>query len=111
MKKLLTIAILSLFFGNAFADQCHYVNKKQAQAALKIALETKTIQTLCEPCGENIAQSLSIKSIGIADVDFQGYWELQVNGQGLDLAYTYVNGMNLATLVSCSTTSVSKSIK
>lgn len=95
----------------AMADQCAYITKAQAEKALKAVLETTKVQTLCEPCGESKPQTLAVKSIGIRDVNYQGYWELFANDKGLDLAYTYVNGLNLAKFAGCSANGVSLSIQ
>lgn len=94
----------------ANADQCAYITRQQAEKAIKAVLDTTKLQTLCEPCGESKPQSLTIKSIGIKDVGYQGYWQLSVNDQGLDLAYTYVNGLNLAKVVGCTATGVSAAL-
>ncbi len=110
MKLVLLLGIVS-FSSVSMADQCAYVTKAQAKAALKMVLETTTLQTLCEPCGETAAKKVTYKDVGVRDVKYQGYWELQVDGAGLDLAYTYVNGLNLAQLVGCPATRVSPSIK
>lgn len=110
MKSLLAGLVL-LVSTTAFADQCAYISKTQAQRALKIALEAKSIATLCEPCGETAAKVLETKSIGIHDVNYNGYWELQVNGKGMDLAYTFVNGLNLSKLAGCESQGVSSSIR
>lgn len=110
MKSLLTGLILVLSI-TAYADQCAYISKTQAQSALKVALEAKSIATLCEPCGETAAKVLETKSIGIHNVDENGYWELQINGKGMDLAYTFVNGLNLSKLAGCESQGVSSSIR
>ncbi len=110
MKLMLLLGIVSSS-SVAMADQCAYITKAQAKAALKMVLETTTLQTLCEPCGESVAKKTTYKEVGVRDVKYQGYWELQADGKGLDLAYTYVNGLNLAQLVGCPANGVSASIK
>lgn len=111
MKSLLLIAGLLSLSSVAMADQCQYVTKDQAQKALKIALETSKVESLCEPCGEARPQKVDVKSIGIQDVNSQGYWGLMINNQNVDLAYTYVNGLNLAKLAGCEAQDVSLSLQ
>lgn len=110
MKKIVLIALASMMSLSVMADQCAYITKEQAKEALKIAIDANKVESLCEPCGETQAKELEVKSIGISDVDYEGYWELQINGSGVDLAYTYVNGMNLAKLSACEATGVSETI-
>lgn len=111
MKKLMLVIGLLSISSVSMADQCSYVAKAQAKLALKMVLETTTLQTLCEPCGETIAKKVAYKDVGVRDVNYQGYWQLHADGKGLDLAYTYVNGLNLAQLVGCTATGVSASLK
>lgn len=110
MKQLLIILTMVLS-TSAFADQCAYVSKAEAQKALTIVLDAEELQSFCEPCGELRATTTVVKSIGISDVNYDNYWELQVNGVGVDLAYTYVNGVNLSKLVGCYSDGVSTSIR
>lgn len=110
MKNALVSGLVFLASASALADQCAYVEKSQATAALRIALETSTIEALCEPCGETVPVTLQVTSIGIEDAQFQDFWKLMINGKNADLAYTYVNGLNLAKLVSCPATGVRSSL-
>lgn len=110
MKKIIMTIVLAMS-ATSFADQCAYITKSQAQKALKIVLEAEEISTLCEPCGEKYAESLNIKSVGISDVNYNGLWHLLANGEELDLAYTFVNGLNLSKLVGCESSRVSSSIR
>lgn len=111
MKRILMVIGLMSISSVAMADQCAYITKAQAKQAVKMVVETTTLQTLCEPCGETVAKKVTYKEVGVRDVNYQGYWELQADGKGLDLAYTYVNGLNLAQLVGCKATGVSLSLK
>jgi hypothetical protein len=98
------------FAAQASADQCAYVTRDMAAQALRIVMDAGSVQTYCEPCGDRGATYVDVKAVGMADVNYQGYWEMQINGRGVDLAYTFVNGMNLAAIVSCPTQGVSRSI-
>jgi hypothetical protein len=111
MKKLALSMMILMSGSMAFADQCAYVSQDTAKKALKMIVESNTIQTLCEPCGETKAQTLDVKAIGANDVSYQGFWQVSVNNKGVDLAYTFVNGLNVAQLVGCPTEGVSPSIK
>jgi len=109
--KFTTLALsIFAFAAQASADQCSYVSRETAAKALRIVMEANSVQTYCEPCGDRGAVYVDVKSFGMADVNYQGYWEMQINGLGVDLAYTYVNGMNLAAIVACPAEGVSRSI-
>jgi hypothetical protein len=111
MKKIAGILLLA-FSTQVFADQCAYITKEQAKRALRIAVEAEKVELFCEPCGETVPTLVPVvSSIGIRDVNYKGFWELQVNGKGVDLAYTFVDGLNLSKLAKCGSSKVSFSIK
>jgi hypothetical protein len=111
MKKAILISIVSLCSASAFADQCAFITKTQAEKAVKAIIETQSVQGLCEPCGETKAQNIQVDSVGLRKAGYQDFSEVVINNKGIDLAYTYVNGLNLAKLVGCSAQGVSSSIK
>ncbi|AGH94550.1 hypothetical protein [Pseudobdellovibrio exovorus] len=110
MKKLI-VASLILVGSIASADQCAYISKAQAGKALKALVDASKVQTLCEPCGETRAQTVRVESLGMKKTGYQNYSEVTVNEKGIDLAYTYVNGLNLAKLVGCPASGVSASLR
>lgn len=100
----------------AFADQCAYITKQQAIAAVSRLEKGQTIYKLCEPCGE-IPQAVKINSVSAGTVGYENYWGVKVNEQNIDLAYTYINTsnnkerkVNLATLARCPAQNVSSFI-
>jgi hypothetical protein len=100
----------------ALADQCAYVAKEQALLAVARLNVGQTIYQLCEPCGDRRPQALKITSLAAGTVDYEDYWQVNVNGQGIDLAYTFVasgieaQAVNLAGVVGCSASGVSNSL-
>lgn len=86
------------------ADQFAYLDIHQAVAALDVLDHApRTLQAFCAPCGDARATALDVRDLGIARVwDAAGsarpyhdgagnsYWEIEVNGTGIDLAYVYV---------------------
>lgn len=73
------------------ADQAAYIAKSQAVKVEGILKSKKNVRFLCELCGETKSQLVRIKSVSAADVNYQNMWEVSVNGEGIDLAYTYIN--------------------
>lgn len=118
-KSLLSIFSVTLSYlatilcTSALADQCAYITKEQAQTAVSRLSLDLTIYSLCEPCGDKIPQPMTIESLGIETVDYQDYWQVKVNNEGIDLAYIYVNSgvdgnfLNLAAVANCQATQVS----
>jgi hypothetical protein len=112
MKKAAIIMTLILSASSAFADQCLVVTKGQAEQAVAIIKTAKTMQNFCELCGDLAAQDFGpYETLEIKENASQNTAEVVVDDQAIDLAYTYVDGLNLANLVGCSAMGVSDSIK
>ncbi len=114
-NALLTTVLVSIVSAVSFADQCQYTTQQQAQRALEIVQAAKTarssvISAFCEPCGDVQPQVISVYSSMAAPVGMDEYWGLFLNGSNVDLAYTYVNGLNLAFLAGCPAEGVSTAI-
>lgn len=73
----------------ASADQAAYLTKVDAERAVHLLMNTGTVKSYCAPCGDARAESMAVNDIKKADVHYEGYWEVQINGQGVDLAYLY----------------------
>jgi hypothetical protein len=110
MKTLAAIFLLILSL-NSFADQCQLISKESAAKAVKlIAISKKNadgILSLCQNCGESTPTEVRINSVSIAASGVtEAPAEVQLNGAGIDLAYTYVNissgtWVNLGMLSNC----------
>ncbi|MEA5511563.1 hypothetical protein VB715_17455 [Crocosphaera sp. UHCC 0190] len=113
--KIATLSIISTFLisQSAYADQCSYVEKEQGLKAISFLNLNQQIYLFCEPCGDKVPQAVMIESVGIGTVGYQDFWQVSVNGKGVDLAYTYVPSsldrkpINLAALSGCSASDVS----
>lgn len=123
--SILVVVLLGVTANTAFADQCEWVTKEQAdRAAALFRAGPATVLEYCEPCGDAPPTKTSPKPISIgADgrravevrpVD-DGYFSLFINGATFDLAYTfYLRGLNdwnnVAKAVGCEATGVSDSL-
>jgi hypothetical protein len=118
LVKILSVGIFpSLIFSlPALADQCSYITKEQALLAVARLNVGQTIYALCEPCGETKPQAKKITSLAAETVEYEDYWQVQVNNTGIDLAYTFVesgiNGqaVNLAGVAGCPASDVSNNL-
>lgn len=114
--KTLTAVLVSLTSIEAMADQCAYITKDQARDAAKLLKIGDTITEYCEPCGDSARRTIEVTSIGYAPVGYENWYELQVNGKGVDLAYTFLRtssvvDSNLSFLVGCPAQGVSIFLK
>lgn len=83
------IALLATLAIPAFADQAAWVSRTEAARALEILAKSESIKHYCAPCDDKSVRSETIESIGLYKVDGENYWEIRVNGKGIDLAYVY----------------------
>ena len=108
-----TLSYYALLCLPVLADQCSYITKEQAIRAISRLKLNQTIYFLCEPCGEEKPQPTRITALSAETVNYQDYWQVKVNEQGIDLAYVFVNSgvdgniINLAVIADCEATRVS----
>lgn len=107
------IACWGLTARPAAADQCAYVSKAQALLAASRLNVGQILYELCEPCGEVLPKATKINSISVGTVDNGDYWEVSVNGRGIDLAYSYIDSgiegkpIALSAIAGCPATKIS----
>ena len=88
----LRIFVFAAFLVSAFtllADQAAYISKDEAMAAHALLQKSTTIKSFCAPCGDHNSVLIPVKTIDVTYTNYQNYWEVQINGKGIDLAYTY----------------------
>jgi hypothetical protein len=100
---------MALIAANAIADQCQALTKVQATEAAKLIKIDDTVFSFCVACGDKKPTPIKVTSIAVTSS--QSYWELSLNGKGVDLAYTYVKtsstrATNLAGMVGCQASDV-----
>ncbi len=84
-----------LFMSPAFADQAAVLTSVDANSAVSILKEQKTILDYCEPCSGSKRTEVTVKSVDT--VRFQpkdpqnNEWIVRVNGKEIDLAYTFIS--------------------
>ena len=113
--KTLTIGIVLAMAGTAYADQCAWIDAKAAAKAEKLLANQPKVIEFCEPCGDKAPGAPETASSVEVVTPSSGYKEVQINGRGVDLAYTYVQTSprtykNLAKLAGCEAFDVSPSL-
>lgn len=116
LKIICAVSTALLMCSSVLADQCQWVTKEQADAAMSHLKKGIEILSYCEPCESDKGHLLKIYdlAVGIADAS-SGYYAIKVNGNEQDLAYTFVKDgnvyKNLAKLSKCPATGVSLELK
>ncbi len=89
MRIILAALLILIFALTAFADQAAYITEKQAKKAVKLLKNKKLIKHYCKPCDDQSKRSEEIVTIEAVPTGYEDYWEVRVNGAGIDLAYVY----------------------
>ncbi len=84
-----SLVVLGFSSVPAFADQAAWVSRAEAARAMKVLAEATAIKHHCAPCSDKSIKDETVENIGIFRVEGQNYWEIRVNGEGVDLAYVY----------------------
>ncbi|QTA79627.1 Lysozyme inhibitor N-terminal domain-containing protein [Desulfonema limicola] len=74
----------------ASADQAAWVLKADADKAVQMIDPGIEIRTFCQPCGETSWTSVIVNQVELKNSSGQ-YFQVFINGQGVDLAYCYIN--------------------
>lgn len=94
-KKLLIALVALAFFAVAvFADQAAWISKADAQKAAVFLKDKAEIVHYCNPCDDKSKKLEAIETVEAAATGTDDYWEVQVNGTGVDLAYVYFKNKN-----------------
>ena len=74
----------------ANADQAAWNSRRDSAKAVRLLAEADAVIHYCAPCGDTTSRRETIESIAIAQVEpGSQYWEVRINGEGVDLAYVY----------------------
>lgn len=102
----LILGCLALAATPAWADQCSWNSKPVAEKALTYLKVGSIAQEFCRPCSDKMAKKITIATAESKQVD-TNYYQVQLNGEGVDLAYIFVQQKgsktwtNLGRLVKC----------
>lgn len=88
-KKAILIGVILALFTAAYADQAAYISRAEAEKAAAFLKDKKEIRHYCAPCDDKGDRVEEITNVEAAPAGYQQYWEVKVNGEGIDLAYVY----------------------
>jgi uncharacterized protein YecT (DUF1311 family) len=75
----------------ALADQQAWVARADADRAAALLPVGAEVRLYCAPCDDPAPTSLRVARVEVASTGYQELWELRLNGDPVDLAYTYVD--------------------
>lgn len=104
MKKIFAFFVVGLLPWMAVADQCAYVSQEIADNAMKILQKTDNYIDFCALCEDSFPIKIDIKSVEYKKVKDHDLYELYINDKPIDLAYTYIQDINLGVKLKCSET-------
>lgn len=95
LKKIIAVIMLGLMLSLAvFADQAAWITKEQAEKTAAFLKDKQQIKHYCEPCDDKSVTTEDISTVEAAPTGTEDYWEVLINGKGIDLAYVYFQTKN-----------------
>ena len=95
----LTVIMLFLFGNQAFADQLAWLSKENAEKAVKLLKENKSVTLYCGCCSGDLEKDIRITDVRIQKVKGYDYYEViityrdpvgDLNSEAVDLAYVWL---------------------
>jgi hypothetical protein len=89
-RKLIGAVVLCMILAiSILGDQAAYISKADAQKTATFLKDKGEILNYCEPCDDKSKTLTKIETVEAASANYQDFWEVKVNGEGIDLAYVY----------------------
>lgn len=82
--------LVLLVAAGVSGDQQAWVGRADAEVAASIMPAEGLIRHFCAPCGDTSWRDERVLTVEVAPTGSGDYWEVLVNGNGIDLAYVYV---------------------
>jgi uncharacterized protein YecT (DUF1311 family) len=83
------LALCWMWNAPVFADQAAWISRDDAERAARRIESEPAIRKFCAPCGDEQWTAVSVRRVEVRNPS-GNYHEVAVNGEGLDLAYTYL---------------------
>lgn len=117
IKHIALALILTVFAATAaLADQAAWITKAQAEKAVALLKDKKQIRHYCNPCTDKGDKVEDVDTVDLAKIEDEDFWEVKINGEGVDLAYVYYldkkgRWKNVATELKIKVSDVPKELK
>jgi hypothetical protein len=73
----------------AMADVCQLTSREVAFKAVSMLNGVDRLMVYCEPCGKHVAIPIGVKKALVIASDDPAYYQVQIDGAGVDLAFLY----------------------
>lgn len=83
------ICICLLTVPTAMADQAKSLTKEQSEKAVQLLNGTKQLLRYCATCSDKTSKLIHIESIESGADGYNDSWIIYMNGEAVDLAYSY----------------------
>jgi hypothetical protein len=75
----------------ANADQFAYITQSQAHEAAAVLSKQGNLRHFCAPCDDESPRSEAVDKVEVQPAGYEDFYEVFVNGAGVDLAYVYIS--------------------
>ena len=89
LTAFLLAAVFTVTAVSVLADQAAWITKAQAEKGAAFLKNHKEIRHYCAPCDDKGDSVEEISTVESEQIEGQEYWQVKVNGKGVDLAYVY----------------------
>lgn len=89
LTAFLLAAVFTVTAVSVLADQAAWITKAQAEKAAAFLKNHNEIRHYCAPCDDKGDSVEEISTVESEQIEGQEYWQVKVNGKGVDLAYVY----------------------
>jgi hypothetical protein len=84
------ILLLALAPMPALADQAAYISREEANRAAGLIDVGDEIRHFAPPAGDTTWAPETVESKAVEPAGYEDYYEVKINGHGIDLAYVYI---------------------
>lgn len=117
IKYIALAFLLTVFTASiTLADQAAWITKAQAEKAVTLLKDKTQIRHYCNPCKDKGDRVQDVNTVDLAKIEDEDFWEVKINGEGVDLAYVYYldkkgRWKNVATELKIKVSDVPKELK
>ena len=88
--QFLILCALMLVAVSAYSDQQAYISLPDTIRTVKVLEQQNEFVDYCSLCDGSTPQIIQIESVKTVFTNYEGFWELYINDQPIDLAYAYI---------------------
>ena len=86
----LILCALLLFAVSAYSDQQAYISEEDSYKTVEVLSQHFEYVDYCALCDGSKPLVIQIQSVEMKFTNYENYWEVFINNQPIDLAYSYI---------------------